>query len=141
MRENDAILQLRRYNSTKASVINLQQQIDMLNDAMTTIKSSLGGDGSHGGSPDNKLDSIIDKKDKLKAEMDIRQRQVDIIERSLESLGEDDRNIVKRFYTDGINANRVNAMLQDELMIDERTIWRMKRNAIDHYLYAVGTIE
>ena len=134
----NALDELRHYNQIKASVDNLAERIAIIDEQMRAINSALGNETIKGGGIDNKLDGLIDRKKELESELIIRQKQLTIMNTALDSLTDTERMIMQRFYVDGIIPVKANEILQDELCVDESTVWRLKKQVIPKYLIAAA---
>lgn len=138
MQMQNALDELRHYNQIKASVDNLAERIAIIDEQMRAINSALGNETIKGGGIDNKLDGLIDRKKELESELVIRQKQLTIMNTALDSLTDTERLIMQRFYVDGIIPVKANEILQDELCVDESTVWRLKKQVIPKYLIAAA---
>lgn len=135
-----AVKELRRYNKLKIRVKSLQDRMEMIDSEMHGIKSSIGGDSVKSGSGDNRLDSLIDQKQKVQEDISACMSQITITERAIDALSHDERICLQRFFLDGMRANDATSALCEQLSMDASSVWRLRRQSLEDYAVLAGII-
>lgn len=125
------IRDLSQLNKWKFSVMQEAEELVTLEQEYAAVKAT-NYDKMPGGSGDNiqeeKLITVIAKKEQLKAELEFNKRRIADIERILEKLPDDDRQIVDRMI---INDEKYAAdRLAQELGYEIRQIYNKRNSAI-----------
>ena len=127
------IEELQNYERDKFSLHQTQEELETLEAEFTTIKAT-NYDKMPGGSGDNvqeeKLLTVLAKKDERQKNLEHTARHVEDIERLLSQLPENERKIIELAV---IKKNRYSDYELEEMIGYERTqIWRLKNKALNH---------
>lgn len=125
--------ELKKYNGLKALVENLNDEIIMLDTSMKSSGGSFNSIPIHGGTcrQEEKLIKGIDKKQLLENQLRENEMKVKIIERTLSTLSERERRVLEVTYI--YNVEFPIDILCEELNVEEITIHRIKRRALQKY--------
>ena len=127
------IEELQNYERDKFSLHQTQEELETLEAEFTAIKAT-NYDKMPGGSGDNvqeeKLLTVLAKKDERQKNLEHTARHVEDIERLLSQLPENERKIIELAV---IKKNRYSDYELEEMIGYERTqIWRLKNKALNH---------
>lgn len=131
--KSESIWELRNLEAKRASIPDLQAQIRALNSQMTAIRSATS-DGTPvpgGGGREDMLLNCITERDLLVETLAITRTQVDMIDRALAFLSEEDREMLTRLF---ISPKRDSLYdLCDKFGYSESTVRRRKNKALSAY--------
>ena len=135
-----AIDELRNYICLKTAVANLRDQFKMVESSMRSTGGSMSPVPIHGGGchQEEKLVNGIDKKDILKQQLEEKETLVKIIVRTLSALSERERRVLEVTYI--YDSDSPVDRLCEELNIEEVTVHRTKRRALQKYVEMRGTV-
>ena len=127
------IEELQNYERDKFSLHQTQEELETLEAEFSAIKAT-NYDKMPGGSGDNvqeeKLLTVLAKKDERQKNLEHTARHVEDIERLLSQLPENERKIIELAV---IKKNRYSDYELEEMIGYERTqIWRLKNKALNH---------
>ena len=137
-----AIQRLKDYEMRKQSLVNIPQQIKTLELQFYSIKSGEidGMPKGNGGKSDDMLIYNIAKRDELNFNLEIAQREVDVTERGLNSLSDDERLILECFYISR-PYNHIQRLM-DKLHVSKSELFRRKDAALRKFTMSLyGLIE
>ena len=137
-RAAQAVKELRRYAKLKVRIESLQDRLEMLDAEMHGIKSGIGGESVKSGGGNNRLDALIDQKTKVQDDINSCTAQITITERAIDALEQDERKCIERFFFENLNANEAARLLAEELVIDERNVWRLRQRSLMDYAELAG---
>ena len=130
-----SIQRLKEYNDNLEAVDNLTEQIEMLNDRFTAIRSATTDGTPVQGGNENKREVMlinnIETREELQNNLDIVKHEISITEKGLNALSEDEKRILTLFY---INRTRGYIdRLCEELFISKTELYRQKDEALKHF--------
>lgn len=133
-----AIDDLRNYRSMKRGVANNKDRIEALEDRMEMLRCGWSDatpvKGGTSGAEDKLINAIAEKE---RLELNIRAVEplLAIVDKALQSLSEDERYILERFYVD--RHKGYISRLCDEFGYEERQIYRLKDQALRKFTIAM----
>ncbi len=139
-----AIQRLRDYEGKKAGVENLTEQIKMLEEKYTAIRSATTDGTPIQGGINNKREEMliqnIATRDELKNNLKIVRHEIAITEKGLAALTENETKILTKFF---INRSRGYVeQLCDELFISKTELYRQKDEALKKFtMVCYGIVE
>ena len=99
--EQNAVKELKNYKAYKIKIQNLKSKIKALEDVGTGISyDGVRVDGGNDNCVENRMITRIDNKERLETMLKIAEVNIDIIDRALEALTEDERRILTAFYVE-----------------------------------------
>lgn len=133
-----AIQDLRKYNYLVTSIENIPKRIEALEYAFENIKGATispvpikGGTSQH---EDKLLDNIVERQ-RLQMLYTVDKMLLDIIERGLNALDENERLVLERFY---INRHKDHVeRLMEELNYEKSAIYELKDRALYKFTIAM----
>ena len=139
-----AIQRLRDYEDRLTAVENLTEQLEILKDKYTSIRSATTDSTPVQGGNENKreqmLISNISMRDELKNNLEYVQKEISITEKGLAVLTKAEREVLHRFYI-----NRTKGYVQrlsDDLFISQAEVYRIKEVALKKFTMACyGIVE
>lgn len=134
---------LKEYRSRTTAVNNITEQLKALESAYTTIRSAKT-DGvavsDNTNRRENMLIANIAKRDELKRNLEITKTELEITEKGLACLNEEERRILELFYVS--RCNDYITRLCDELFISKSELYRRKDEALKKFTRACyGIVE
>ena len=139
-----SIQRLRDYEARRQAVINLTEQIKMLEDKFKSIRSATTDATPVQGGNDNKRENMlihnIATREELQNNLDITKQEIEITEKGLSALTENEKKILTRFY---INRSKGYVeRLCDELFISKTELYRQKDEALKKFtMVCYGIVE
>lgn len=139
-----SIQRLRDYENRKAAIENLTEQIKLLEEKFKAIRSATTDGTPVQGGNDNKREEMlihnIATREELQKNLDITIQEVELIEKGLAALTEDEKRILERFY---INRSKGYVeRLCDELFISKTELYRQKEEALKKFtMVCYGIVE
>lgn len=139
-----SIQRLRDYENRKAAIDNITEQIKLLEEKFTAIRSSTTDATPVKGGNENKREEMlihnIATREELQKNLDITIHEVELIEKGLAALTEDEKRILERFY---INRSKGYVeRLCDELFISKTELYRQKEEALKKFtMVCYGIVE
>ncbi len=139
-----AVQRLRDYEIKKTAVDNITEQIKVLEQRFTAIRSATTDATPVQGGNENKREEMllnnISTRDGLKKNLDIITREIEITEKALETLTEEERLILTRFFIE--KQKRYVERLCDELFISPTRLYVKKDAALKKFTMACcGVVE
>lgn len=133
-----AITELRNYNSLKTTVENLQDERIRTDAAMKSTGGSLSPVPIHGGGcrQEEKMINGIAKKDMIEIQLKEKEATVRIIERTLSALTQREKRVLEVSYI--YDSDNPVDRLCEELNVEEITVHRIKRRALQKYVEMRG---
>ena len=139
-----AIERLKDYESRKNAAENLESQIELLEDKFTSIRSATTDATPVQGGTENRREKMlienIATREELFTNLDFIKREIEITEKGLEALTENERKILHWFY---INRPRdyVDRLCND-LFISKTELYRQRETALKKFTKACyGIVE
>ena len=125
------IPELKNLQAKKEALNNIPERIKTLEMSFTAIKATCT-DAVHvqGGTNQREemLLSNIAEREKLKNNLEVTQREVDLMEEALKTLSNDERLVIERFY---VHRERYFVdTLSEELQLEKSQIYRIKDSAL-----------
>lgn len=140
---NFSIQRLREYKTQARALESIAEQIQLLEDRFTAIRSATtDGTPVHGNENqrENMLIDNITKRDELKNNYEITSRERAITEKGLECLTKEERRILDMFYVERERDYVLH--LCDELFISKSELYRRKDEALKKFTRACyGIVE
>lgn len=131
--KDSMIKDLQNLNRWKFAIMQEQEELDTLELEFTAIKAT-NYDKMPSGSGDNiqeeKMLTAIAKKDELQAKLAWNKKRVADLERLLDQLQDDERQVIERKIVNG--EKRTDDELAEELGYERTQIWRIKSKALAH---------
>ena len=139
-----AIQRLRDYETRKEAAGNLEKQIKELEDKAVSIRvSATDGISVRGGNENkqaNKLMNNIATREELQRNLDIVQSEIEITEKGLAALMQEERKILSMFYMNR-SKGYVDRLCND-LYISKTELYRQKEEALKKFtLVCYGIVE
>ena len=139
-----SIQRLRDYEDKQRAVINLREQIKVLDEKFTAIRSATTDSTPVQGGTDNKREEMliynIATREELKKNLDIIEHDLSITENGLNALTDTELKILTRFYV-----NRSKGYVErlcDELFISKTELYRQKEDALKRFtMVCYGIVE
>ena len=139
-----SIQRLRDYEDKQRAVINLREQIKVLDEKFTAIRSATTDSTPVQGGTDNKREEMliynIATREELKKNLDIIEHDLSITENGLNALTDTELKILTRFYV-----NRSMGYVErlcDELFISKTELYRQKEDALKRFtMVCYGIVE
>lgn len=133
-----AIRELRNYNGYIIKITNLREKIKALDEIYGSGLSydDVRVDSGFKNSAENNMITRIDKKEELERTLKITQTNIDIIERALDNLTAEERQVLTAFYTDRIYnpADR----LARQLNISRTNVYNIRDKAIRKFIVMIS---
>ena len=102
-KEKAAVKELKNYNGYKIKRINLREKIKALDEISSGISyDDIRVDSGFRNSVENNMITRIDKKEELERTLKITTANITIIERALDNLSAEERQVLTAFYIDRI---------------------------------------
>lgn len=130
-----SIQRLKEYNDNLEAVDNLEEQLEMMKERFTAIRSATTDGTPVQGGNENKREVMlinnIATREELQNNLNILKHEISITEKGLEALTEDERKILTLFYI-----NRTKGYIDrlcDELFISKTELYRQKDEALKRF--------
>lgn len=139
-----AIQRLRDYESRKEAINSLTEQIKLLEDNFTAIRSATTDSTPVQGGNENKREQMlihnIATREELQNNLEITKREIATTEKGLAALTETEKKILERFY---INRSKGYVeRLCDELYVSKTELYRQKEDALKRFtMVCYGIVE
>lgn len=136
--KNEAIEKLRRYPSMQLASHNLPEEISMLEDAFTSIRSAkMDATPSKGGGNKREealLNNIV-KRQELRDALEHTRKWLNCTDRALRGLTKEERQILQRMfiYPEAGNIQR----LCQELGVEQSSVYRKRDKALERFTRAL----
>ena len=127
---------LRRYKQMKIGVLNSKDRIRLISATAASPKSSLDKDNP---ARNSDLINAIVEKERLRSNIKSAEKLLSIIERGLNSLNEEDRKILEKFYMSD-SPSKI-AFLSDEFGYEPRSLYRKRERALAKFTLAMYGFE
>ena len=131
-----AVDDLRRYRHMKIGVLNSRDKLRMLSSQATSARTTANRQREK---TSTKLIDTIVETERLKTNLDVAENLVGLIERGLDSLSEEERTILERFYISDLPKNMTR--LKGELGYEERSLYRLRDRALRKFTLAMYGVE
>lgn len=130
-----SIERLKDYNNKKEAVESLTEQIKVLNENFTAIRSATTDSTPIKGGSSNRREEMLIKniamREELKNNLKIAKHEIAITEKGLASLTETERKILTRFYIQ--RSKGYVERLCDELFVSKTELYRQKEEALKKF--------
>jgi ArpU family phage transcriptional regulator len=130
-----SIQRLRDYEARKEAIDSLTEQISLLEDKFTAIRSATTDSTPVQGGNENRREQMlihnIATREELQKNLELTKNEVEITEKGLAALTETERRILTRFYI-----NRTKGYVErlcDELYISKTELYRQKEDALKRF--------
>lgn len=136
-----AIQRLKAYEARKAAIENIPEQIKALELQYTSVRAArTDGEPVRGGTNrrEDMLINNIEMRNELTSNLAIAQKEVEITERGLAVLSDEERRILHRFFIQR-TAGHV-TRLCDELVIEKSELYRRKETALRKFTMAANGV-
>lgn len=127
---------LRRYKQMKIGLINSKDRLQLVSEAIRSPKTSLGERSKR---MESELINAFVEKERLTANINSAERMINIIERGLASLSEEDRRLLEKFYMS--NSPTKMRHLSEEFGYEARTLYRKRERALTNFTIAMYGLE
>lgn len=139
-----AVQKLRDYEDRKTAVENITEQIKALESRYTAIRSATTDGTPVQGGNENKREEMlihnISTREELKNNLDIIQREIEVTEKALATLTEEEKLILTRFFI--LRQKGYVERLCDELYISKTGLYNKKDVALKKFTLACyGIVE
>lgn len=138
--QKEAINDLRKYLSHKNSIDTMNEKIEMLKVRAERLGGSSNSTPVQGGGnkPEDTLANCIAEKIRLEENVVIAKRFVDMVERGLKYLTDDERTVLNLFYINRPTNHIERAC--DALHCEKSTVYRIKDSALYKFTVAMYAI-
>ena len=138
--QKEAINDLRKYLSRKNSIETMNEKIEMLKVRAERFGGSSNSTPVQGGGnkPEDTLVNCIAEKIRLEENVVIAKRFVDMVERGLKYLTDDERTVLNLFYINRPTNHIERAC--DALHCEKSTVYRIKDSALYRFTVAMYAI-
>lgn len=127
---------LKDYKLQKTALVNIPEQLEVLELKLTAIRAATADETAvKGGGSKTREDSLIDileEKRTLERKLDIAQRTVEIIERCLNELTEEQQKVLLRLF---VNNGRVENLCK-ELNLEKSRVYEIRNEALRSFAMA-----
>ena len=139
-----SIQRLRDYEARKEAIESLTEQIELLEDKFTAIRSATTDSTPVQGGNENRREQMlihnIATREELQTNLEIAKSEVEITEKGLAALTENERKILQRFYI--TRTKGYVERLCDELYISKTELYRQKEDALKRFtMVCYGIVE
>lgn len=139
-----AVQRLRDYEDRKTAVENITEQIKALEQRFTAIRSATTDGTPVQGGNENKREEMlirnIAEREELKNNLDIITREIEVTEKALDTLTEEERLILRRFFI--LRQKGYVERLCDELFVSKTRLYQKKETALKKFTLACyGIVE
>ena len=131
-----AVDDLRRYRHMKIGVLNSRDKLRMLSSQATSARTTASRQCER--TSPKLIDTIVET-ERLKSNLDVAENLVGLIERGLDSLSEEERVVLERFYISDLPKNMTH--LKGELGYEERSLYRLRDRALKKFTLAMYGVE
>ncbi len=127
---------LRRYKQMKIGILNSKDRLRLISETSTSPRTSLGK--RNPARNPGFINNLVEK-EKLSSNIKSAEKLIAIIDRGLNSLSEEDRRLLEKFYmSDSPSKMR---HLSDEFGYDPRSIYRKRDRALAKFTLAMYGLE
>lgn len=139
-----SVQKLRDYEDRKTAVENITEQIKALEQRFTAIRSATTDGTPVQGGNENKREEMlirnIAEREELKNNLDIITREIAVTEKALDTLTEEERLILRRFFI--LRQKGYVERLCDELFVSKTRLYQKKETALKKFTLACyGIVE
>lgn len=138
-----AINRLRDHNARVVALDTIPEQIEALELQYSSIRSATTDSEPVSGGTNRREDMLVDnilKREMLRSNLEIAEREASITEKALSSLSADERRLLELFYI-----NRTHDYIDrlcDELCVERSRVYTMKDEALRKFCLAIcGTVD
>lgn len=138
-----AINRLRDHNARVVALDTIPEQIEALELQYSSIRSATTDSEPVSGGTNRREDMLVDnilKREMLRSNLEIAEREANITEKALSALTADERRILELFYI-----NRTHDYIDrlcDELCVERSRVYTMKDEALRKFCLAIcGTVD
>lgn len=133
--------ELTSYNNLMYLIAAKHDMISILDAESKAIKSGTSNSVSVKGSPiGDRLDSIIDEKNKIEAEIELYKSRLKLVDGIVSRMTESHAYIIRTFFMSGLNNNQAVQKIRDDKLFGDRWIYKLKQTAIEEFLDISETI-
>ena len=139
-----SIERLKEYESRQQALTNIPEQIKTLELQFTSIRaSSTDGTPTRGGIGNKREEAIVNNiamREELQRNLEIAKREVEITEKGLASLTDEQRRILHRFYISRCHGH-IDALCE-ELCVEKSRVYTLKDEALKKFtMSCYGVVE
>lgn len=139
-----AVQRLRDLEDRKTAVENITEQIKALEQRFTAIRSATTDGTPVQGGNENKREEMlirnIAEREELKNNLDIITREIEVTEKALDTLTEEEKLILRRFFI--LRQKGYVERLCDELFVSKTRLYQKKETALKKFTLACyGIVE
>lgn len=139
-----AVQRLRDYEDRKTAVENITEQIKALEQRFTAIRSATTDGTPVQGGNENKREEMlirnIAEREELKNNLDIITREIEVTEKALDTLTDEEKLILRRFFI--LRQKGYVERLCDELFVSKTRLYQKKETALKKFTLACyGIVE
>ena len=134
----EAVDKLRKYDAMKMATINIPQEIARLESKATAIRSKTADSAPVCGGSSNREDAMINnlvERNELERELSNATAWVDIVERAMVCLQQEEKTILQRLYI--YPQKGALARLCNELGVESSSIYRRRDQALQTFTLAL----
>lgn len=128
-----AIDDLRRYKQMKIGILNSKDKIRLISSAASSPKGSLNPIKNQ-----NFINALVEK-EKLNSNIKSAQKLIKLIERGLDSLTDEERSLLEKFYMSDCPSNIRH--LCEEFGYEQRSLYRRRDRALARFTLAMYGLE
>lgn len=127
---------LRRYKQMKIGILNSKDRLRLISEVIRSPKASFS---KHSKRMDSDLINAMVEKERLANNINSAERLLAIIDRGLDSLTDEERQLLEKFYMS--NSPSKMRHLSEEFGYDPRTLYRMRDRALANFTIAMYGLE
>lgn len=131
-----AVDDLRRYKQMKIGIINSKEKLKFVEN--TAMRYNLSN-AKRGLRTDTNIINALVEASRLRQNIASTERLTKLVERGLDSLSDEERRIIDRFYM--ANTPLSTRVLSEELGYEPRTLYRIRDRALEKFTIAMYGIE
>lgn len=131
-----AVDDLRRYKQMKIGIINSKEKLKFVENAAMRYNLS---NAKRGLRTDTNIINALVEASRLRQNIASTERLTKLVERGLDSLSDEERRIIDRFYM--ANTPLSTRVLSEELGYEPRTLYRIRDRALEKFTIAMYGIE
>ena len=133
-----SIERLNDYNTRLVAVVSIQEQIESLELQYSSIRSAATEDTPVRGGGSNREDALLNniaKREELKRNLEIAEKEISITQKGLSVLSEQERRVLTMFYI--ARPKDYMKRLCEEMMFEKTKIYQIKDQALTKFTKAV----
>ncbi len=127
---------LRRYKQMKIGLLNSKDRLRLVSESVRSPKTSLGRKSKRA---ESEVINAVVEMERLAANINSAERLINIIERGLDSLSDEERRLLEKFYMSSSPSKMRH--LSEEFGYEPRTLYRKRDRALTNFTIAMYGLE